>query len=885
MADTNPDTPSRLFQEEYEGWEEGFRRLVLVSYWSLIDALTAFIGSWLLYSLLAYQLCQAIFWVAATIGISRQAFNPYRQQYSEFLDTPTCIACVFLGTALYGLATRYSLSFISKQFWTYHSLTIFHKYVLYFVVPSLARWMNGNDSDVITSAEVMLSLYRMFLFIWPFKTPMSILVIATITFAIFRACVVQGTSINKRLIQASGRAVSKVLGLLTRCLLGVWHGLRFLALKLEEAEAQLSQALVGQLPEYCYHPLGERTTRLLRIHRRWPFRGLECDVITISVDDPPEYEAVSHAWGDRQSFVTMKVDSNFHMRVPVRLYRLLRHRRSYMSTKFLWIGALSIDQNHLEEKAAQVKMMKDVFGNATRVTLWLAASEEAPDAGLVQSYLLKVRTVYNIGYKRSPEILAPNIEPSEEIKSAMRRFLDNKYWQRLWMVQEVSLARKIVCVYGATNLGWWELAPFHKLLLNPMCNVPTQYLIVGPVTDAPALQRVMILRNIESMAQTRIRVQEDREQRKKMLVSPLQSGISSLSPDNDSTDPMYWPLEIMLASSTLFHVTDPRDRIFAVTGAVQDPDAYLPEPDYILPFEVVYHRAIANLLVRGRHPEILFAMAGVGLGGRVLSDSLPSWLPDFNINSLHFTAVTITKTFSWWQDPSIIKMTPELDALTVQACVVDGIASIGPVQADSTGRPYMSDQVTSDPLFLKSLSVWLEDTTQWAEQSHLHHCETQGHIQTKMDRLSFYRALLVNRYADVTPIPERVLHEVEGTIETIHQAASSDVKIYDDPKLVVKKLNEEWRLGSSRSSTSMGRRMRFTEYGRFVMAPPLVRAGDFVCFFQNMRNTFLLRPVEYLKGRQKTNHGRRVYQLVGCCYAEGVEYENECQDFEEIELV
>lgn len=55
---------------------------------------------------------------------------------------------------------------------------------------------------------------------------------------------------------------------------------------------------------------------------------------------------------------------------------ILRYRRTFVSSKLIWIDGLCIDQKHLDEKAQQVRIIGDVFSNASRVAVWLASQKK-----------------------------------------------------------------------------------------------------------------------------------------------------------------------------------------------------------------------------------------------------------------------------------------------------------------------------------------------------------------------------------------------------------------------------------------------------------------------------------------------------------------------------
>jgi hypothetical protein len=51
------------------------------------------------------------------------------------------------------------------------------------------------------------------------------------------------------------------------------------------------------LPLYQYQELKPRQIRLLRLHRRFLFAPPRCELVQVSLDDPPLYEVIFYTWG------------------------------------------------------------------------------------------------------------------------------------------------------------------------------------------------------------------------------------------------------------------------------------------------------------------------------------------------------------------------------------------------------------------------------------------------------------------------------------------------------------------------------------------------------------------------------------------------------------
>jgi len=159
------------------------------------------------------------------------------------------------------------------------------------------------------------------------------------------------------------------------------------------------------LPEYEYsHLTGRRSIRLLAVH---PAGGYESplvvtleqhhrrrhkgnfvqarietalEILTILdtarlQEKTPPYEAISYAWGtDTSSEHVTNISVNGRMsaiRVRRNVSNMLQALRWENGLRRVWIDALCINQNDLEEKEQQVRRMGDIYADADRVLIWL----------------------------------------------------------------------------------------------------------------------------------------------------------------------------------------------------------------------------------------------------------------------------------------------------------------------------------------------------------------------------------------------------------------------------------------------------------------------------------------------------------------------------------
>jgi hypothetical protein len=163
--------------------------------------------------------------------------------------------------------------------------------------------------------------------------------------------------------------------------------------------------------------------------------------------------------------------------VTANLALLLSKVRSPESSQLLWVDAICINQDDVDERSQQVSIMGDIYKNAEVVLMWIG--DEVPhtkDAFSMICRLAKECSVLELkrgmgpfGYdeyepsdqsakQRLEEIL---IEPSWP---AVTNLLSSRsYFLRLWVIQEVVLSSKAVVVCGDHRIDcktFYEAAVF-----------------------------------------------------------------------------------------------------------------------------------------------------------------------------------------------------------------------------------------------------------------------------------------------------------------------------------------------------------------------------------------------------------------------------------------
>jgi heterokaryon incompatibility protein (HET) len=224
---------------------------------------------------------------------------------------------------------------------------------------------------------------------------------------------------------------------------------------------------------YQYQQLtGDRTIRLIRVEpSQKPQDPLRASLIPYRLGDV-DFEAISYTWGEPK-FTKVLHTPDGDLPITENIEAALKQFRQVHSPRLLWADAISIDQKNGLEKGSQVTLMGDIYGAAKTVLVWLGPLSLHTLWSM--EYLLVLAEEsdrFGISKPTGPARIWPNtphLEGSQGdapriLESAMlahvESIYDRAWFTRLWIVQELVLAKKIVITCGPSQIDWvdFELA-------------------------------------------------------------------------------------------------------------------------------------------------------------------------------------------------------------------------------------------------------------------------------------------------------------------------------------------------------------------------------------------------------------------------------------------
>jgi hypothetical protein len=448
-------------------------------------------------------------------------------------------------------------------------------------------------------------------------------------------------------------------------------------------------SLLGRTPAqgYKYLPLpSKRHIRLLHLLPRpqvefpSPFwsdaETIHCSIKTLSLDEKPEYDALSYTWGnpilvyqnegqakegakifDKSREIVcngmpLTVTVNLHdaliaiRRVPLDGFKGISGRPR---AENIWIDAICINQNDTAERNAQVAIMDQIYSAAQMTIAWLGRDDAftRPGAQVFQEFckisedtidLMKQHNIFQ-PHDRDYKLLGlRRIEDIEWI--SVYAFLNRNWFRRAWVLQELALARRICILSGLVMMDWSVLASscLHLDMSRWYFNIKR---VAKSYMEGHSSSATINLWDPERRKPCMYQADEDFMS----LFNPIRTirGISEVRAGLGYKDMGFkmtahrkaLDLTGLIECFRYSSSTEPRDKIYALYGLLPKNAPWAQRnvqhivPDYNKPVKQVYMEAAWFQLA---------CMNSLGFLGDVQDlaatrmKNLPSWVPDYSVH-------------------------------------------------------------------------------------------------------------------------------------------------------------------------------------------------------------------------------------------------------------
>jgi hypothetical protein len=163
-----------------------------------------------------------------------------------------------------------------------------------------------------------------------------------------------------------------------------------------------------------------------------------------------EFEAVSYTWGNNtQTRAIYFNNGTRELHVRQNCHSALWYLRNKYEDRLLWIDAISINQNNLQERARQVRIMDEIFDRASHVVV-IIRERNASHLNLFEELMAAEEALVRTGRCiRDP--------PSDAIVQELEDFFRDPWFERVWVLQEVCAKPCVRFICGSSSFSYHSL--------------------------------------------------------------------------------------------------------------------------------------------------------------------------------------------------------------------------------------------------------------------------------------------------------------------------------------------------------------------------------------------------------------------------------------------
>ncbi|KAL2670666.1 hypothetical protein Neosp_014455 [[Neocosmospora] mangrovei] len=289
-----------------------------------------------------------------------------------------------------------------------------------------------------------------------------------------------------------------------------------------------------------------------------------------SITHLPSYEAVSYCWGGDDGDYTKPefiIIGGRLFPITKNCAAVLRKIRKPKSKRLIWIDSLCINQNDVKERSVQVSQMGQIFSGAQKVHIFLGNNVDDTTVSEAFDVLSSMQDLTEFGIKLR--------DRAESVKALFTQ----TYFSRMWIIQEVLLAKSAELHWGTATIPWQTLGEDHL----------EKFKESGIESCIPAWMRIRATTNNFRNSET--------------LGDFLFSAMGSVA-SND------------------------RDKVYGIYGLLFDAEEEGLTVDYGLSVKKVFTNMAIHLI--RKHNALPGVIRHVNLDAPPVDDEpLPSWVPDF----------------------------------------------------------------------------------------------------------------------------------------------------------------------------------------------------------------------------------------------------------------
>ncbi|KAI0006988.1 heterokaryon incompatibility protein-domain-containing protein [Xylariaceae sp. FL0662B] len=569
--------------------------------------------------------------------------------------------------------------------------------------------------------------------------------------------------------------------------------------------------------EYHYSPISDRSIRLLHVEPGSRQDPISCRLTVHGLDEIPPFDALSYTWGNTNIVKTISCDDQ-SLKVHLNAWSALLDLRREDVPRTMWIDAICINQADMDERSAQVQLMRDIYMRAAHVAVWMRPTKA--DTSAVFRTLASLSRLGMTEDHTSPQTPLTSDDLVRQglpgVSDPMWKELDsllwNQWFSRTWIIQEISLARKAILACGAGTCPWEDV----KIAAN--------YIRSHSLTAVVNVDPSQVLR------------------------------LTSLAERFRGGAPILELAQLARASKA----TNPRDKIYGLLGLASDAENVA--PDYSIRPREAYLDLALSTIDRTGSLEILNYVDHWGYFTQARKP-LASWIPNWTLSGLS-QPLPDTARIDSGGSAFVFDFVPEKTLLVVQGVEVATVKDAGDTFVEYI--PSIGNAVPGH-----AGANWATEGYQKKRWRQWNHMATKVRsYPTGEDVWSAYIRTLV---ADSLPTekqqstPEELKSLFDSWVRFWRIVGIKRGRFLDFYESIAspEEAKDAALFMAAHQAAAYGRRFFVTQEGYFGLGPFQTRSSDRVMALCGGKTPYVLRPCPGKKGEME-------WRVIGECYVHGI---------------
>ncbi|OCK78087.1 hypothetical protein K432DRAFT_253193, partial [Lepidopterella palustris CBS 459.81] len=161
-----------------------------------------------------------------------------------------------------------------------------------------------------------------------------------------------------------------------------------------------------------------------------------CEIIEVSLDDLPPFEALSYTWGGQEPDIPLSINGK-DLKVTPNAEEFLFYQRSIFGPRYFWIDAICINQD-CGDKEGQLPHMTEIYKKASRVLVWLGPPQSIWQARGLDMAIQISEFCRIVGDVTTPggDLIFNGLLNEEFAFEALGALFRHGWFERMWVIQE-----------------------------------------------------------------------------------------------------------------------------------------------------------------------------------------------------------------------------------------------------------------------------------------------------------------------------------------------------------------------------------------------------------------------------------------------------------------